>query len=126
MNNKNNANVNEVKEIDGYIKRQRVLNVISNLQEEYENSRKEEEDYFEKIPYTMILKALARLENWINKTTPENVKLAQCGEWRVTTKPGDFICSICGRHGTPHEVINYNFCPNCGADMRGKKVQNDE
>ena len=76
MNNKNNANVNEVKEIDGYIKRQRVLNVISNLQEEYEDSRKEEEDYFSKISYTMILKALTRLENWINKTTPENVKLA--------------------------------------------------
>ena len=44
MNNKNNANVNEVKEIDGYIQRQRVLNVISNLQEEYESRRKEIDD----------------------------------------------------------------------------------
>lgn len=126
MNNRNNDHVNEVREMEGYIQRQRVLNVISNLQEEYENRRKEIDDDDLKMAFTKVLKALTRLENWINNTTPENVRLAQCGEWRVTTKPGDFICSICGRHGTPHEVINYNFCPNCGADMRGKKVQNDE
>lgn len=126
MNNRNNDHVNEVREMEGYIQRQRVLNVISNLQEEYESRRKEIDDDDLKMAFTKVLKALTRLENWINNTTPENVRLAQCGEWRVTTKPGDFICSICGRHGTPHEVINYNFCPNCGADMRGKKVQNDE
>lgn len=126
MNNRNNDHVNEVREMEGYIQRQRVLNVISNLQEEYESRRKEIDDDDLKMAFTKVLKALTRLENWINNTTPENVRLAQCGEWRVTTKPGEFICSICGRHGTPHEVINYNFCPNCGADMRGKKVQNDE
>ena len=27
------------------------------------------------------------------------------------------FCSICGsNYGMPHEI--YNFCPNCGADMR--------
>lgn len=44
------------------------------------------------------------------------------GEW--TVKEGELalwdVCGICRKkiiHRTPH----YNFCPNCGADMRGDK-----
>jgi len=36
-------------------------------------------------------------------------------------------CSVCGKyHTTPYLYYfdNFNFCPNCGADMRGEK--NDE
>lgn len=45
----------------------------------------------------------------------ENVK----GEWKWVSffkngSYGNFGCSVCGyRNGT-----RYNFCPNCGADMR--------
>ena len=41
----------------------------------------------------------------------ENVK----GEWIV--EDGEVVCSECGE---PH--IETNFCPNCGADMRGDKT----
>ena len=33
------------------------------------------------------------------------------------------LCSVCHKyHTTPYMYYfnNYNFCPNCGADMRGK------
>lgn len=49
----------------------------------------------------------------------ENVK----GEWLS----GDCMgasCSKCGEYfsfRTFSEVHNFNFCPNCGADMRGKQ-----
>ena len=44
------------------------------------------------------------------------------GKW--TVKEGELafwdVCSVCRKviiHITPH----YNFCPNCGADMRGEQ-----
>ena len=45
----------------------------------------------------------------------ENIK----GEWIV----GDdsLICPICGAHGEDiRSDFTFNFCPNCGADMRGE------
>lgn len=42
------------------------------------------------------------------------------GEWKVDeTHDYEPYCSLCG-----HEPIageKYNYCPNCGADMRGDK-----
>ena len=44
------------------------------------------------------------------------------GEW--STKNGELaiwdVCSECGRM-VIHKAPFYNFCPNCGADMRGEK-----
>lgn len=65
----------------------------------------------------------------------EYVRDYQHGEWeeKETFHNGDGInepiieewqsakCSICGKyHTTPYMYYfdNYNFCPNCGADMR--------
>ena len=46
------------------------------------------------------------------------------GEWEyhnysdVNNKyQGYYICSVCGRY----EHAKHNYCPNCGADMRGKE-----
>lgn len=40
------------------------------------------------------------------------------GEWLKTDKPGYRMCACCGI-----ELMVYaqgNYCPNCGADMRGE------
>ena len=49
------------------------------------------------------------------------------GEWIHLHAIGDYKCSICGaenlyKYANEHErwiKTNSNFCPNCGADMRG-------
>jgi len=61
----------------------------------------------------------------------ENVR----GEWILDEDDGDCRCSHCGiaidqMHKNKHGLLNaltngkwwtfYSFCPNCGADMRGK------
>lgn len=40
------------------------------------------------------------------------------GEWLyIDNEWGTFQCDKCKKHSS----INYYFCPNCGADMRGDK-----
>lgn len=49
------------------------------------------------------------------------------GEWVHLQAIGDYKCSICGcenlyKYANEHErwvKTNSNYCPNCGADMRG-------
>ena len=40
------------------------------------------------------------------------------GEWKYEPTKGAF-CSECGCHS----IWNFNFCPNCGADMREGEVE---
>lgn len=57
-------------------------------------------------------------EAW-NRRTPEK------GFWYALEKgekgysAGDFKCSICGMPNVTYKA-KPNFCPNCGADMRGE------
>ena len=49
------------------------------------------------------------------------------GEWiDVEHAPNDMwycICSVCGEKQTVEivKLIHFNYCPHCGADMRGKE-----
>lgn len=40
-------------------------------------------------------------------------------EWKGSRYPGLPICSNC-KMGFSFNFKKYNFCPNCGADMRGE------
>jgi len=40
------------------------------------------------------------------------------GEWIYSQ--GSLKCSRCGYDDTRNHKANSNFCPNCGADMRGE------
>ena len=44
------------------------------------------------------------------------------GKWylRDTTRYGrlPYVCTVCGREA----IYVYDFCPNCGADMRGENL----
>ena len=54
----------------------------------------------------------------------ESAEVIQHGEWvlsHIGTIAEGFYCSRCGKHG-----YQTDFCPSCGADMRGGDVDNDE
>ena len=54
-----------------------------------------------------------QIDNIRTADVRENVK----GEWRESASGQCLICSACGYT----DEWKYNFCPNCGADMRGDK-----
>lgn len=42
------------------------------------------------------------------------------GEW-IEEQNCYYRCSVCGKHYPSfRDNMEYNFCPNCGADMRGE------
>lgn len=41
------------------------------------------------------------------------------GEW-INKNGHTHYCSVCGFEETEWYTKDYNFCPHCGADMRGK------
>lgn len=42
------------------------------------------------------------------------------GQWIRKTPYGDFYCSICNEN-RPTYGAKLNYCPHCGADMRGEE-----
>lgn len=95
-----------------YIKRE---DVISFLEKEYEGGW---------IPYN----SKAILKEEIESIPTADVVERKKGKWAyervdfsVAVSPGAYVissptCSVCGFH----EFEATNFCPNCGADMRGE------
>lgn len=69
------------------------------------------------------------LINAVDGLLPEDVKKNVYGEWEYHSNPDcgidpeDAFCSMCGIHidrTLVDNFDNYNFCPRCGADMRGE------
>ena len=53
---------------------------------------------------------------WIERNVTQDRRDAKIPEWQSAK------CSVCGKyHTTPYMYYftNYDYCPNCGADMRG-------
>ena len=63
----------------------------------------------------MAIEALAQLPS----ARPEREK----GKWMFLDPPW-FRCSECGAT-RENKTFMENFCPNCGADMRGERNEND-
>lgn len=63
------------------------------------------------------ISALSTVEGMIASLPKADVKPVQYGEWAGT------VCCCCGE-----STVNYydcDYCPNCGAKMDGKEVQNE-
>ena len=93
----------------------------------------------DKIPWTDLnadmpnskIKVLVTFADKVNRMpTIEERKKGKWDERSVfDTEDSDIVqmqsakCSVCGKyHTTPYLYFfdNFNFCPNCGADMRGE------
>ena len=61
----------------------------------------------------------------LKEIPPADVRPVVRGEWILKTDDFDFVdgkCSVCSYTDSFFEENwLYNFCPNCGADMRGDK-----
>ena len=53
----------------------------------------------------------------------EKAREPKQGEWIESDFFGDIECSNCGAEWDccDNDTERFNFCPNCGADMRGEK-----
>lgn len=43
------------------------------------------------------------------------------GKWIKISPANIYECSECGKHVMTNDICAYDFCPNCGADMRGEQ-----
>ncbi len=90
----------------------------------------------EKMENTLLKSLLWELdENWIPvrvdiETTVKNliengVVMREKGEWEEADDGDGVVCSVCREDFCVlvYETERFNFCPNCGADMR--KGEND-
>lgn len=70
--------------------------------------------------------ALDRLKTWINELPSVKPQRAK-GHW-IYERCDMYSCSKCGHKYTDLscEQDGMNFCPNCGADMRGGKMTNED
>lgn len=74
---------------------------------------------FQKVWEETTRKGYGILPLGIDVANPNQIK----GKWTTIHREGcgEVICSVCGMSGEDCEGTpqNYNFCPYCGADMRG-------
>ena len=48
------------------------------------------------------------------------------GKWMLSSDDAEGVCTVCQYkiYGRPYQghylIVPYNYCPNCGADMRGE------
>ena len=81
------------------------------------------------IPYTSIIKISEAIMAQIDAQQTANVRENVKGEWIKRIDHLDygliefegFECSLCGVKiwKDDYENVEFKFCPNCGADMRG-------
>ncbi len=61
----------------------------------------------------------AYLEYIINRIPAADVREVRHGRWAAGDMPtyGGYKCSVCGGNTVHYKA---NFCPNCGAEMKGE------
>lgn len=77
---------------------------------------------FEAIPYHFALQTgLERAINYLRELPAADVREVRRGHNVKELHPSLFECSVCGWECSDTywgDTGTYNFCPNCGADMR--------
>ena len=72
-------------------------------------------EYFVEMPSAQPEQPEPKRGEWLERDVIDEPKGKHITQWQSAR------CSVCGRyHTTPYlySFTHYNFCPNCGADMR--------
>lgn len=69
---------------------------------------------------------LNMVDEFVNKTPPADVEKVMHGNWVVDKSYMPFLsaCSECGALYTIDGAFDWNYCPECGAYMKGDKNGN--
>ena len=69
---------------------------------------------------------LNMVEEFVNKTPPADVAKVLHGHWEIDKSYMPFLstCSECGALYTIDGAFDWNYCPDCGAFMKGDKNGN--
>ena len=97
--------------MSAYIRRNDAISAISHLMQHFDSNdidRDEALEALRKIPSADVM------ENVHGKFVRHNLK---------NSAPWGFDCTNCSEWFVIGEAVakRYNYCPNCGADMRGEK-----
>lgn len=81
-----------------------------------------------KFDFRITERELAIVNRLLLEAPSADVVERKRGKWVADGKPVDperdsCWCSVCGAWlvGSDEYHVDHNFCPNCGADMRGEK-----
>jgi rubrerythrin len=100
--------------MDDYISREEVMSVIANMQVEHHYDAANLEDRY-------VVAHLLEVADRIKELKAANVQPVKHGKWE------GYLCPECNENADYFISGNFyfdeepNFCPNCGADMRDKK-----
>ena len=70
------------------------------------------------IPYADTREFVQSAIDYIRKELEELPSARPKGEWKPKNHHTDY-CSNCGFEETQWRTADYNFCPSCGAQMKG-------
>lgn len=94
-----------------YIERNKIHNCLDDLSSE--NLIGNDNDTFISLP---------EAHDRIDDILPADVAEVKHGEWIKLQNGWECRCSLCGASAMYHiDSTPSNYCPNCGADMRGEK-----
>ena len=66
-----------------------------------------------------------KFQHWVEVQQAADVAPVRHGRWETNSdRPDSLICSICKCGFDMWKHDPHNYCPNCGADMRGEEVGN--
>ena len=99
-----------------YIEKEAVVRYLKGYSEKELNSMS---------PYGMITSSvLNKVERAISEIPAADVQIVRRGKW-VDMELGElYKCSVCRRIINFEKVDFYNFCPQCGADLREDNIKN--
>lgn len=90
----------------------------SSCQEIYEETVREHKD----MTAEEVEKLLLRFEKAIKQAPAADVMEVRHGKWEVYLGGKELMCSSCkATFWDEEQAGGSNYCPNCGADMRGDK-----
>jgi rubrerythrin len=109
-----------------YISKQRAKDLMGCCLASAKANYKEETDVFKRAKFQCYVETIEAMIDVVGAVEAADVQPVKRGKWNIKDNRfhSNIImnyaeCSCCGHTCSTTESEHNNFCPNCGADMRG-------